>query len=60
MTFTVALARKDVGLALDLARSLGVAMPQADLNRSVLTDAGEAGYARDMVSIYAFVKRDLS
>ncbi|MTI04963.1 NAD(P)-dependent oxidoreductase [Roseibium denhamense] len=61
VTFTVALARKDIGLALDLARSLGVAMPQADLNRSVLTDAGEAGYdARDMASIYAFVKRDLS
>lgn len=61
VAFTVALARKDVGLALDLARSLGVAMPQADLNRSVLLAAGEAGYdARDMASIYGFVKRELS
>ncbi|CTQ65000.1 NAD(P)-dependent oxidoreductase [Roseibium alexandrii] len=61
VTFTVALARKDVSLALDLARSVGVTMPQADLNRSVLSAAGEAGYdARDMASIYAFVKRELS
>ncbi|WP_395175304.1 NAD(P)-dependent oxidoreductase [Roseibium alexandrii] len=60
VTFTVALARKDVGLALDLAGSLGVTMPQAGLNHSILTAAGEAGYdARDMASIYAFVKEEL-
>lgn len=61
VSFTVALARKDVGLALDLARSLGIAMPQAETNRAVLQDAGDAGYdARDMASILSFVKRGLT
>ncbi|MDN3722469.1 NAD-binding protein [Roseibium salinum] len=58
VSFTVALARKDVGLALDLARTLGVIMPQAELNETVLTAAGEAGYdTRDMASILTFVKK---
>jgi len=61
VSFTVALARKDVGLALDLAHALGVSMPQSELNLAVLKAAGEAGYdARDMASIYAFVRQDLS
>jgi len=60
VSFTVALARKDVGLALDLARASGVVMPQAELNQVVLKAAGEAGYdARDMASILSFVKRGL-
>ncbi|MCX2721017.1 NAD(P)-dependent oxidoreductase [Roseibium salinum] len=60
VSFTVALARKDVGLALDLARTLGVIMPQAELNETVLTAAGEAGYdTRDMASILTFVKKGL-
>ncbi|TYC64276.1 NAD(P)-dependent oxidoreductase [Rhodobacterales bacterium] len=60
VSFTVALARKDVGLALDLARANGVVMPQAELNKAVLKAAGEAGFdARDMASILSFVKRGL-
>lgn len=58
VSFTVALARKDVGLALDLARSLGITLPQADLNEAMLTAACEAGYdARDMASVLSFVRK---
>lgn len=61
VSFTVALARKDVGLALELAEGLSVRMPQAALNRNVLKAAGDAGYdARDMASLYDFVKRGLA
>jgi 3-hydroxyisobutyrate dehydrogenase len=61
VSFTVALARKDVGLALELAASSGVTMPQAELNHNVLKAAGDAGYdARDMASILSFVRNNLT
>lgn len=60
VSFTVALARKDVGLAIDLAKSLNIIMPQAELNHSILRAAGEVGYdARDMASIRSFVEKGL-
>lgn len=60
VSFTVALARKDVGLAIDLAKSLNILMPQAELNHSILHAAGEAGYdTRDMASIRSFVEKGL-
>ncbi|UES45911.1 NAD-binding protein [Roseibium aggregatum] len=60
VSFTVALARKDVGLALELASTCGVIMPQAELNHAVLKAAGSAGYDdRDMASILSFVNKGL-
>ncbi len=60
VSFTVALARKDVGLALQLASTCGVVMPQAELNHAVLKAAGQAGYdGRDMASILSFVNKGL-
>jgi 3-hydroxyisobutyrate dehydrogenase len=60
VSFTVALARKDVGLALELASTCGVVMPQAELNHAVLKAAGSAGYDdRDMASILSFVNKGL-
>lgn len=61
VSFTVALARKDIGLALDLADDLAVRMPQAALNWDLLKAAGDSGYdARDMASLYDFVKKGLA
>ncbi|NKI58483.1 NAD(P)-dependent oxidoreductase [Labrenzia sp. PO1] len=60
VSFTVALARKDVGLALELASTCGVVIPQAELNHAVLKAAGSAGYDdRDMASILSFVNKGL-
>lgn len=60
VSFTVALARKDVLLALELASTCGVIMPQAELNHAVLKAAGSAGYDdRDMASILSFVNKGL-
>lgn len=60
VSFTVALARKDIGLALELASTCGVIMPQAELNHAVLKAAGSAGYDdRDMASILSFVNKGL-
>ncbi len=60
VSFTVALARKDVGLALELASTCGVVMPQAELNHAVLKAAGSAGFDdRDMASILSFVNKGL-
>lgn len=57
VTFTVNLAAKDLGLALDQARELEVAMPQARANFEVLSEAIGALYGnRDMASIFNFMK----
>lgn len=57
VSFTVDLAAKDVGLALDLARRLGVSMPQTRATLDVLDAARRAGFAgRDMASILSFMK----
>lgn len=57
VTFTVALARKDVGLALDLAQDVGVPMPQAKTTFEVLKNAEAQGFdARDMASIFNYMR----
>ncbi|WP_245408322.1 NAD(P)-dependent oxidoreductase [Zhengella mangrovi] len=57
VSFTVDLAAKDVGLALDLARRHGVSMPQTRATLDVLDAACRAGFSgRDMASILTFMK----
>ncbi len=57
VSFTVALAEKDMALLLHLARTLGVAMPQAEITFELLRRAGSDGYgARDMAAMLQFMK----
>lgn len=57
VTFTVALAEKDMRIALDLAQVLGVAMPQGEVTRNRLRAAIDDGYgARDMAAMLPFAK----
>jgi 3-hydroxyisobutyrate dehydrogenase len=57
VTFTVDLAEKDVGLALELADQIGVSMPQTKTTLAVLEDAISSGYGdRDMASIVNYIK----
>ncbi|MGB8623248.1 MAG: NAD(P)-dependent oxidoreductase, partial [Paracoccaceae bacterium] len=57
VTFTVALARKDMEVTEALARKVGVAMPQGQLNLDTLKKAEAQGYgARDMASILNFMR----
>ncbi|WP_397544393.1 NAD(P)-binding domain-containing protein [Roseovarius salis] len=59
VTFTVALARKDMEVTVVLAEHLGVAMPQGRVTLDKLKDAEAAGYAgRDMASILEFMRKD--
>ncbi|MBI1415713.1 MAG: NAD-binding protein [Limimaricola sp.] len=61
VTFTVALARKDMEITAALARSLGTAMPQGLVTLEKLKQAEAAGYAaRDMASIVQFMRKDRS
>jgi 3-hydroxyisobutyrate dehydrogenase-like beta-hydroxyacid dehydrogenase len=51
--FSIALMRKDIELALDTARELGVQLPTAHTADTVLHDAEELGYDdRDLASLY--------
>ena len=59
VTFTVALARKDMEATEALARSLGVPMPQGQVTLEKLKDAEASGYgARDMASILNFMREE--
>ena len=59
VTFTVALARKDMEATADLARQYGVAIPQGELNLKKLKEAEAQGYgARDMASILNFMREE--
>ena len=61
VTFTVALARKDMSITADLARQFGVAMPQGELNLKKLQEAVSRGYGgRDMASILNFMREEKS
>ncbi len=61
VTFTVALARKDMDVMIDLARSQGRPAPQLTLTRDLLRDAEARGYgARDMAAMRAYVREVLS
>ena len=57
MTFTVALARKDMELAAGLAETLGTQMPQGHVTLDTLKAAEARGYgARDMAAILGFIR----
>ncbi|PIV75595.1 MAG: NAD(P)-dependent oxidoreductase [Rhodobacteraceae bacterium CG17_big_fil_post_rev_8_21_14_2_50_65_11] len=57
VTFTVALAQKDMRVTADLAEELGVALPQSQATLDILNDAAGAGYgARDMAAILNYMR----
>lgn len=59
VTFTVALARKDMEVTAMLARNLGTAMPQGLTTLEKLRQAEAQGYAqRDMASILSFMRKE--
>ena len=59
VTFTVALARKDMQVTSALAERLGTAMPQGQVTLAKLLGAEAEGYgARDMASILQFMRKD--
>ena len=59
VTFTVALARKDMEVTAALAGALGTAMPQGQVTLDILNRAEAAGYGpRDMAAILPFMRKD--
>jgi len=57
VSFTVELARKDVAVALALAESAGLAMPQSRATGAILDAAMAQGFGqRDMASILSFMR----
>lgn len=57
VAFRTVLAKKDLDLALDLAASVGTAMPQAALNRAQVVDAIEAGFGdHDMSAVAEYLR----
>jgi 3-hydroxyisobutyrate dehydrogenase len=61
VTFTVALARKDMEVTADLARKLGTDMPQGLSTLQILRKAESEGYAaRDMASILNYMREHKS
>lgn len=58
VTFTVALARKDMEITAALAEALGTAMPQGRITLDMLRQAEAQGYgARDMAAILNFMRK---
>lgn len=58
VTFTVALARKDMTITAALAAELGTTMPQGRVTLEQLIEAEEQGYgARDMAAILDFMRK---
>jgi len=58
VTFTAALARKDMEVTADLARKLGTDMPQALCTLDILKQAETDGYAAcDMASILTYMRK---
>ncbi|MDA7428780.1 NAD(P)-dependent oxidoreductase [Primorskyibacter aestuariivivens] len=61
VTFTVALARKDMEVTADLARRLGTDMPQGLSTLDILKQAEAKGFgARDMASILNYMRGESS
>ena len=61
VTFSVALARKDMEITAKLARDLGTAMPQGLTTLEKLKEAEAKGYAeRDMAAILTFMREEKS
>jgi 3-hydroxyisobutyrate dehydrogenase len=58
--FKVALHRKDLGIALDLARELGAELPVAEMTAEMETDLIGRGRAEDDMSAVARVIRSRS
>lgn len=59
VTFTVALARKDMQLTAALARRIGAEMPQGRVTLDKLLEAEAQGYgARDMAAMVDFIRKD--
>ncbi len=59
VSFTVALARKDMELTAALAARFNVAMPQGAVTFQKLKEAEKAGFAqRDMASMLSFMRKD--
>jgi 3-hydroxyisobutyrate dehydrogenase len=58
--FKVALHRKDLGIALDLAREMGAELPVAELAADFETDLAAHGHAEDDMSALARVIRERS
>jgi 3-hydroxyisobutyrate dehydrogenase-like beta-hydroxyacid dehydrogenase len=59
VTFTVALARKDMEVTAGLADQLGTAMPQGRTTLAKLIEAEKAGYgARDMASMLDYMRKE--
>jgi 3-hydroxyisobutyrate dehydrogenase len=57
VTFTVALAQKDMRVTAALADKLGVPLPQSQATLDILNEAAGAGYdARDMAAILSFMR----
>lgn len=57
VTFTVALARKDMEITADLARRLGTDMPQGQTTLDILKQAEACGFGtRDMASILTYMR----
>lgn len=61
VSFALSLARKDVNLALDLARAVDVTMPQAEVNVGQLLAAESAGFGRrDMAAMLNYLRGSAS
>lgn len=61
VTFTVALARKDMEIATALADALGTAMPQGQVTLDALKRAEALGFGRrDMAAMLAFMRKESS
>ena len=61
VAFRMVLARKDLDLALALAESVGSTLPQGELNRTVITEAIEAGFGdHDMSAVAEHLRSERS
>lgn len=59
VTFTVALARKDMEVTAALAEQLGVALPHGQVTLNKLSEAEQRGFAnRDMAAILSFMREN--
>lgn len=60
VSFTVALALKDMSVMAELARELGVPTPQGDVTRDRLQQADAQGYgARDMAAMLEYMRKEV-
>jgi len=56
--FTIALAMKDLRLALDLAASVSAGLPQTERTLGVMDEAAAAGYGQqDIAALAEYLRR---